>query len=79
MCVNILWWVSVSKAFYRVTAVAAEVCQAAQLCVFILGTGYLSLGVLRPVFGVRYAVNVLVNEKSVSDSKQNTKNLQTSF
>ncbi len=29
-------------------------------CVFILGLQYLSLGVLRHVFGVRYAVSVLV-------------------
>ena len=34
--------------------------QAAQLCVFILGMQYLHLGVLRCVFGVRYAVSVLV-------------------
>ena len=57
MCVNILWWASSSKAFYRV---AAEPGEAAQLYVFILGMWYLSLGVLRCVFGVRYAVSVLV-------------------
>ncbi len=33
---------------------------AAQLCLFILGTQYLGLGVLRHVFRVRYAVCVLV-------------------
>ena len=37
-----------------------ELCQAAQLCVFILGTWYLGLRVLRHVFGVRYVVSVLV-------------------
>ena len=51
MCVNILWWVSISKAFYRV---AVELCEAAQLCMFILGRGtftsvylsvYLGMGV----------------------------------
>ena len=46
---------------YRVAEVAAELCEAAQLCVFILGTRYLNLGVLRRVFGVRYAVSVLVS------------------
>ena len=51
---------SSSKAFYRVTEVAAEFCKAAQLYVFISGTQYLSLGVLRHVFGVQYAVSVLV-------------------
>ena len=40
--------------------VAAELCKAAQLYVFILGRRYLGLGVLRLVFGVRYAVSVLV-------------------
>ena len=44
-----------SKAFYRVAAVAAELCEAALLWVFILGMRYLGLGVLRHVFGVRYA------------------------
>ena len=48
-----------SKAFYRV---AAELCEAAQLCVFILGTQYLGLGVLRHVFGVGYAVSVYTRE-----------------
>ena len=42
-------------------AAAMELCKAAQLCVFILGTWYLGLGVLRHVFGVRYAVSVLVS------------------
>ena len=37
-------------------------------CVFILGTWYLGLGVLRPVFGVRYAVHVLVNSALVGFS-----------
>ena len=37
---------------------------------FILGTPYLSLGVLRGVFGVRYAVSVLVN----SDDNDNDDN-----
>ncbi len=46
-----------ARLFYRV---AAELCEAAQLCMFILGTQYLGLGVLRHVFGVRYAVYVLV-------------------
>ena len=44
---------SISKAFCRVTA---ELGKAAQLCVFILGTGYLYLGVLKRVFGYRCAV-----------------------
>ncbi len=57
MCVNIVWWASISNTFY---SVAAELCEAAQLCVFILGTQYLYLGVLIPVFRVRYAVYVLV-------------------
>ncbi len=48
---------SISKAFCRATA---ELCQVAQLCVFILGTRYLGIGVLRHVFGLRYAVYVLV-------------------
>ena len=39
---------------------AAELGKATQLCVFILGTQYLSLGVLRCVFGVRYVVSVLL-------------------
>ena len=47
VCVNILQRVSISKAFYRV---------AVELCVFILGTQYLYLGVLMRVFRVRYAV-----------------------
>ena len=50
MCGNILWEASSSKAFYRADAL------------FILGTWYLSLGVLRRVFGVRYAVSVLVTQ-----------------
>ena len=37
---------------------------SAEACLFILGRQYLSLGVLRRVFGVRYAVNVLVNKHS---------------
>ena len=44
---------------------ATELCKAAQLCVFILGTLYLGLGVLRVlnhVFGVRYAVRVFVTQ-----------------
>ena len=41
-------------------AAAAELCKAAQLYVFILGMWYFSLGVLRRVFGVRYAVSILV-------------------
>ncbi len=40
-CVNILWWVSISKTFYRVA-----LGEAAQLYVFILGMQYLYLGVL---------------------------------
>ncbi len=55
--VNILWRVSISKAFYRV---AVELDEATQLCVFILGMWYLYLGVLMRVFWVRYAVFVLV-------------------
>ena len=62
MRVNKLWRVSFSKAFYRV---AVELCEAAQLCMFILGKGYLGLGVLRHVFGVRYAVYVLVTSRHV--------------
>ena len=54
---NILLEASSRKAFY---GVAVELGKAAQLCVFILGMGYLSLGVLRCVFGVRYAVYVLI-------------------
>ena len=50
-----------SKAFYRVVA---ELCQAAQLCVFILGMRYLSLGVLKHVFGVRYGVSILVKRRT---------------
>ena len=57
----ILWESRGSKAIYRVVAVAAELCEAAQLmCVFILGSQYLGPGVLRHVFGLRYAVSVLV-------------------
>ncbi len=55
--VNILWWVSVSKAFYRVVAKLGE---AAQLCVFILGMQYFYLGVLKGVFRYGCAVFVLV-------------------
>ncbi len=47
----------------RLFWVAAEVCSAAQLWVFILGTRYLSLGVLRQCVGVRHAVSVLVNRE----------------
>ena len=50
-----------ARLFYRVVAAAAELCEATQLCVFILGTRYLCLGVLRRVFGVRHAVSVLVS------------------
>ncbi len=57
MGVNILWWVSISKAFYKV---AVELCQAVQLCVFILGMRYLNLGVLKRVFGYGCAVCTLV-------------------
>ena len=39
---------------------AAKLGEAVQLCVFILGMQYFSLGVLRYVFGVRYAVSILV-------------------
>ena len=58
-CLRILceWGFSVSKAFYRA---AVELCKAAQLCMLILGMWYLSLGLLRPVSGVRYAVYELV-------------------
>ncbi len=70
MCVNILWWVSIRKAFHRT---AGELWEAAQLCMFILGIWYLgrmfilglwylSLGVLRHGFGVRYGVYLLVAE-----------------
>ncbi len=58
VCINIFWWAKYSKAFYRA---AAELCEAAQLCMFILGMGYHGLGVLRCVFGVRYVVAVLVS------------------
>ncbi len=58
MSVNILWGVSISEAFYKV---AAKRGQAAQLCVFILGTQYLYLGVLMHVFMFRYVVYVLVS------------------
>ncbi len=55
MCVNI---VSARLFIYRA---AAELCKAAQGgCLYILGKQYLYLGVLKPVFGVRYAVYVLV-------------------
>ncbi len=50
-------WVSISKAFYRA---AMELCEAAQLCVLILGTQYFCLGVLKHVFGNQYAVYVLI-------------------
>ena len=58
MCVSILWWVSISKAFYKVVAKRG---QAAQLCVFILGIPYLYLGVLKHVFGYGCVVYVLVS------------------
>ena len=57
MHVNKLWQVSLSKAFYKV---ATELREAAQLYVFIWGTLYLNLGVLKHVFRVRCAVYVLV-------------------
>ena len=60
MCVNVLWCVSIRKAIYKVVA---EFCKAAQLSVFILGMQYLGLGVLKHVFGVQYAVYVLVKRK----------------
>ena len=56
-CINILWQVSISKAFYRVTA---ELGKATQLCVFILGVQYLYLGVLKHVFGYGCVVYVLI-------------------
>ncbi len=46
-----------------------ELCEAAQLCVFILGMGYFSLGVLRRVFGVRYAASVLIRHDPQSSLK----------
>ncbi len=50
--------VSTNKGIlYRV---AAELGEAAQLCVFILGRWYLYPGVLRHVFGFRHASSVLV-------------------
>ena len=58
MCVNILWRVSISKAFYRV---AVELDEVAQLLVFTLGMLYLYLGVLMPVFRVTCVVYVLIN------------------
>ena len=45
----ILWLVSISKAFFRV---AAELCKAAQLCVFILGSGTLALVYLGMCLGL---------------------------
>ena len=57
MCVNILWRVSISKAFYRI---AAQPGKTAQLLVFILGMQYLYLDVLMRVFMVRYVVYILV-------------------
>ena len=39
---------------------AVEPGETTQLCVYILGIRYFSLGVLRHVFGVRYAVSILV-------------------
>ena len=38
----------------RLFWVALELSKATQLCVFILGMGYLSLGVFMRVFRVRY-------------------------
>ena len=58
MYVNILWWVSISKAFYRVAAEPEEAS-----CVVILGMWYLYLGVLEGVFRLWYVVYVLVNRK----------------
>ncbi len=56
---------SSSKAFYRVAAAAAELCKAAQLTVCVyLGYWCFYLGVLRRVFGVRYAVSVLVTSET---------------
>ena len=40
VCVNILWLVSISKAFYKVVA---ELSKVAQLCVFILGSSTFTL------------------------------------
>ncbi len=44
---------------------AVELCQAAQLCVYILGMQYLSLGVLGHVFGVRYAYSSLLLQPQI--------------
>ena len=65
MCDNIIWEASSSKAFYRA---AAELYEAAQLCVFILGTRFLSLGVLRRVFGVKFTVSVLLTHSKLGTS-----------
>ncbi len=48
MCVNILWFVASARHLYKA---AEELGQAAQLYVFILGTWYLYLWVLKHVFG----------------------------
>ncbi len=60
VCVNILWWVASARHLYRV---AAEPGEAAQLCVFILDIQYLYLGVLKPAFGYRCVVCVLVTKQ----------------
>ena len=48
MCVNILFQVASARHLYRA---AVEPGKAAQLCVFVLGTWYLYLVVLKHVFG----------------------------
>ena len=57
VCFNILWQVSISKAFYKVEV---ELCKAAQLHVFILGMQYLYLGALKCAIGYGCAAYVLV-------------------
>ena len=61
MCVSILWWLAAARLFYRVAAERS--CSA--VCVY-LGYQYFGLGVLRGVFGVRYAVSILVTVMQLS-------------